>query len=56
MLVQSEKDPAYVESRIDAFWVEFKATLEGMSEVEFEKYKQTVINKKLEDHKNMWQE
>ncbi|ORY56460.1 Metalloenzyme, LuxS/M16 peptidase-like protein [Leucosporidium creatinivorum] len=56
VIVQSEKDAAFVESRVDAFWEEFKQTLDDMSEEEFDKYKTTVINKKLEDHKNMWEE
>jgi insulysin len=56
VIVQSEKDAAFVESRVDAFWEEFKQTLNDMSEEEFDKYKTTVINKKLEDHKNMWEE
>lgn len=56
VIVQSEKDAAFVESRVDAFWDEFKQTLEDMSEEEFEKYKQAVIDRKLEDHKNMWEE
>lgn len=56
MIVQSEKDADHVESRIDAFWLEFKKVLDDMSEEEFEKYKQTVINKKSEDHKNLWEE
>lgn len=56
MIVQSEKDAAFVESRVDVFWDEYKTVLENMSEEEFDKYKTTVINKKLEDHKNMYQE
>ncbi|KAM0792238.1 hypothetical protein ACM66B_004933 [Microbotryomycetes sp. NB124-2] len=56
VIVQSERDAAFVESRIDAFWQEFAKTLDEMSEVDFEKYKNAVINRKLEDHKNMWEE
>ena len=56
MIVQSEKDAAYVESRVDAFWEEFMGTLEKMSEEEFDKYKEAVRAKKVEDHKNLWQE
>ncbi|GAA6064646.1 hypothetical protein JCM10212_004488 [Sporobolomyces blumeae] len=56
VIVQSEKDAAFVESRIDAFWTEFMTTLENMSDDEFDKYKEAVRTKKLEDHKNLWQE
>jgi insulysin len=56
VIVQSERDAAYLETRIDAFWDSYRSTLANMSEVDFEKYKSTVANKKLEDHKNMWQE
>ena len=56
VIVQSEKDAAFVEGRIDVFWEEYKTVLDKMSEEEFDKYKTTVVNKKLEDHKNMYQE
>lgn len=56
VIVQSERDAAYVESRVDAFWNEFRQTLAGVGDDEFEKYKMAVINRKLEDHKNMWEE
>ncbi|KAK4053747.1 metalloprotease [Microbotryomycetes sp. JL201] len=56
VIVQSERDAAYVEGRVDAFWQEFAKTLDDMSESDFEKYKQAVINRKMEDHKNMWEE
>ncbi|GAA5941905.1 uncharacterized protein JCM15063_000815 [Sporobolomyces koalae] len=56
VIVQSEKDAAFVETRIDAFWTEFLKTMEAMSDEEFNKYKEAVRAKKLEDHKNLWQE
>lgn len=56
VIVQSERDSAFVESRIDAFWDEYKTKLDEMSDEEFEKYKATVISRKLEDFKNLWQE
>ncbi|GAA6021682.1 hypothetical protein JCM11491_001357 [Sporobolomyces phaffii] len=56
VIVQSERDARFVESRIDAFWQEFSRTLDAMSEDEFNKYKEAVRAKKLEDHKNLWQE
>ncbi|GAA5953870.1 hypothetical protein JCM3765_000674 [Sporobolomyces pararoseus] len=56
VIVQSEKSPIYVEKRIDNFWEEFEGTLERMKEEEFVKYRESVRLKKLEDHKNLWQE
>ncbi|BGP38130.1 metalloprotease [Rhodotorula kratochvilovae] len=56
VIVQSERDGPFVESRINAFWDDFRVKLDEMSEEEFDKYKQTVINRKTEDHKAMWQE
>lgn len=56
VIVQSERSPMHVESRINAFWDSFRATLDGMSAEDFEKYKITVRNNKTEDHKNLWQE
>lgn len=56
VIVQSERDAPYVESRVNAFWDEFRTKLAEMTDVEFEKYKAAVVSRKLEDHKNMWQE
>ena len=56
VIVQSERDAAYLETRVNAFWETYKTTLDNMSEEDFTKYKTTVSNTKLEDHKNMWQE
>ncbi|GAA5906121.1 hypothetical protein JCM8208_000637 [Rhodotorula glutinis] len=56
VIVQSERDGPFIESRINAFWDDFKAKLEAMTDADIEKYKETVISRKLEDHKNMWQE
>lgn len=55
-LIQSEKDGAYLESRVDAFLAEFEKTLEGMSDEDFEGYKIALINKRLEKLKNLSQE
>ena len=43
VIVQSERDAPYVESRVNAFWDEFRTKL-------------AVVSRKLEEHKNMWQE
>lgn len=56
MIVQSERSAEHIESRINNFWGGFKDTLAKMTDEDFDKYKSAVINKKLEDHKNMWQE
>ncbi|GAA5890262.1 hypothetical protein JCM6882_008774 [Rhodosporidiobolus microsporus] len=56
VIVQSELDANFIESRIDQFWIDFRQRMEEMSEEEFDKYRQTVVARKLEDHKNMWQE
>ena len=53
IIVQSEKSPVFLETRIEAFLDYFKEFLEAMSEEEFEKHKQAVIQKKLEKPKNL---
>lgn len=56
IIIQSERDAAYLESRIEAFYEHFKGLLEGMSEAEFEKHKASLIAKKLEVVKNLIEE
>ncbi|CEH18771.1 related to ste23-metalloprotease involved in a-factor processing [Ceraceosorus bombacis] len=56
ILVQSERDSRYVESRIDAFLDQFKAHLEGLSESEFLAQRESLIHKKLEVPKNLYEE
>ncbi|KAL8293043.1 hypothetical protein RQP46_000737 [Phenoliferia psychrophenolica] len=56
VIVQSERDAAYIETRINTFWNDLKEVIHAMTEEEFEQHKQSVINQLLEDHKNMWQE
>jgi insulysin len=55
-IIQSEKTPDYLESRIDSFLVTFADTLEKMSESEFEGHKRSLITKRLEKLKNLDQE
>lgn len=55
-LVQSEKVPAFLEGRVDAFLSEFADTLAGMSEEVFEGHKRSLIVKRLEKPKNLNQE
>lgn len=56
VIIQSERDCEYLESRIDAFLQEFEQTLAGMALEDFEKHKISLINKRLEKLKNLDQE
>lgn len=56
IIIQSERDAAYLESRIEAFFEQFKGILDKMSEEEFERQKASLINKKLEAVKNLVEE
>ncbi|KAI5302635.1 Insulinase (Peptidase M16), partial [Ascosphaera pollenicola] len=51
--IQSERDNAYLESRIDKFLADFSQKLTNMSDKEFEDHKLSVINKRLEKLKNL---
>ncbi|KAM0723354.1 hypothetical protein Q7P37_000340 [Cladosporium fusiforme] len=56
VLIQSEKDCAYLEKRIDSFLIGFEKELEEMSEEDFRKHKIGLINKRLEKLKNLSEE
>ena len=56
ILIQSEQTPEYLENRIEAFIVAFGKQLEEMSRDDFEGYKVSLINKRLERLKNLGQE
>ncbi|KAH8927446.1 LuxS/MPP-like metallohydrolase [Atractiella rhizophila] len=56
ILVQSEKPTQYLEERVDAFLDYMKNFLEKMEEGEFENQKMSVVNRLLEEDKNMYQE
>ncbi|ORX37612.1 Metalloenzyme, LuxS/M16 peptidase-like protein [Kockovaella imperatae] len=56
ILVQSERDPVYVETRIEAFLEWLKGHIEEMSEEEFEKQKAALIAKREEKPKNLGEE
>jgi insulysin len=56
VLVQSEKDPVYVETRIETFLDGMKAWLEELSDEEFEKNRNSLILKKEEKPKNLGEE
>lgn len=56
ILIQSERDCAFLEKRIDAFLIGFEDVIKDMPEEEFEAYKVGLINKRLEKMKNLGQE
>ena len=57
IIVQSERDSDYLESRIDEFYrVTFRNVLEKMSDEEFAAQKESLIRKKMETVKNLFDE
>ncbi|KAJ1335357.1 insulysin [Microdochium nivale] len=56
VIIQSEKKPEYLESRVDLFLAAQGAALEKMSDADFESHKRSVVNKRLEKLKNLDQE
>lgn len=57
VVVQSEKNPVYLENRVDVFLDEhLKKLLEDMTNEEFEQKRQGLIDKKLEKFKNLGEE
>lgn len=56
VLVQSERDPVYVESRIESFLSGLKETIENMPDAEFDRHRQALIDKKEEQPKNLGEE
>lgn len=56
IIVQSERSPEYLESRINAFLDGFASVLRAMSEEDFESHKRSIINRQLEKLKNLAQE
>lgn len=56
ILVQSERTPDYVDSRIEAFLVHLDEVIDNMSEAEFEGHKRSLILKRLEKPRNLGQE
>lgn len=53
VIVQSERDCSYLESRIDSFLLNFAQVLEEMSDADFETHKRSLINRHLEKLKNL---
>ncbi|GBB83220.1 hypothetical protein RclHR1_00100024 [Rhizophagus clarus] len=56
IIVQSEKDTAHLENRIEVFLNNLQKIIEEMSEQEYQKQVQSLIVKKLETPKNLGQE
>ena len=53
ILIQSERDPEYLEQRCDVFLLKMKQQLAEMSADDFEGHKRSLINKRLEKLKNL---
>ena len=53
VIIQSERPNTYLEERINAFLMVYEKTLESMSDEDFEKHKNSLINKRLEKLKNL---
>lgn len=51
--IQSERDAAYLESRVDAFLDSFEGTLQGMSDEQFDKERASLVNRLREEPKNL---
>jgi insulysin len=56
VLIQSERTTQYLEDRINAFLANFGKTLQDMSQKDFDGYKRSLINRRLEKLKNLDQE
>jgi len=56
VLIQSERTPEYLESRIDAFLTNFKKSLVDMTDTEFESHKSSVMSERLQKLKNLNEE
>ena len=48
ILVQSERTPEYLETRVDAFLISMKERLQQMNDDEFDKHKRSLVIKRLE--------
>lgn len=55
-IIQSEKSPQYLETRIETFLTNYAQTLANMSEADFESNKRSLMVKRLEKLKNLDQE
>ncbi|KAJ3270626.1 Insulinase (Peptidase M16) [Terramyces sp. JEL0728] len=56
VIIQSERDPMFLEGRIESFLQMFRTVLQQLSQSEFEKHKSALIAKLTEKLKNLQQE
>ncbi|TPX51820.1 hypothetical protein SeMB42_g00517 [Synchytrium endobioticum] len=56
VVVQSERDPGYLETRIEAFWVHTKNLIENLGEDDFVRQRTALVNLLLEKPKKLVQE
>ena len=56
ILIQSERTPEYLDTRIEAFLVQLGDIIDKMSDADFEGHKRSLIIKRLEKPKNLDQE
>lgn len=56
VIVQSDRNAKYLDSRVDSFLTNYGQTLANMGEAEFEGHKKSVINRRLERVKNLTSE
>jgi len=56
IVVQSERKPAYLETRVEAFLDEMRTKLEQMSDEEFAANREAMYKKWTEDDKNLREE
>ncbi|CAG8716551.1 96_t:CDS:2, partial [Racocetra fulgida] len=56
IIIQSEKDPIYLENRIEEFLIKLQTIIEDMPEEEYKKEIASLISKKLEKPKNLSEE
>jgi insulysin len=56
VLIQSEREPDYLEGRIESLLLRFRSDLEKMSDSEFEAHRRSVITQKQEKLKNLGSE
>ena len=56
ILVQSERDPQYLEQRVEAFLDHLGEDIKGMEDDVFQKNKTSIVNKRRESLKNLGQE
>ena len=54
--IQSERQPAYLESRVDSFFETLRGSIADMSDEEFDKERQSLIDKRLTKLKNLREE